>query len=86
MAHERDVSLTFPCFSFFKDGLKTIEHFGTYIEDLSKKLQAIRLKQDEEKKKLVDLRLLLRSAPDLERNEVRSQFSLSKTGLLNNFH
>lgn len=56
--------------SFFKDGLKTIEHFGTYIEDLSKKLQAIRLKQDEEKKKLVDLRLLLRSAPDLERNEV----------------
>lgn len=57
-------------FSFFKDGLKTIEHFGTYIEDLSKKLQAIRLKQDEEKKKLVDLRLLLRSAPDLERTEV----------------
>uniref|UniRef100_A0A336MP85 CSON004834 protein n=1 Tax=Culicoides sonorensis TaxID=179676 RepID=A0A336MP85_CULSO len=59
--------------NFFKDGLKTIEHFGTYIEDLSKKLQGIRAKQDEEKKKLVDLRLLLRSAPDLDRNELLVQ-------------
>lgn len=72
--NENDSLTFFFLFSFFKDGLKTIEHFGTYIEDLSKKLQAIRLKQDEEKKKLVDLRILLRSAPDLERNEVSERF------------
>jgi hypothetical protein len=57
--------------SYFKDGLKTIAHFGTYIEDLSMKLQAIRQKQDEEKKKLVELRTLLRSTPDFDRVEVR---------------
>jgi Arf-GAP with SH3 domain, ANK repeat and PH domain-containing protein len=56
--------------SYFKDGLKTIAHFGTYIEDLSMKLQAIRQKQDEEKKKLVELRTLLRSTPDFDRVEV----------------
>lgn len=57
--------------SYFKDGLKTIAHFGTYIEDLSMKLQAIRQKQDEEKKKLIELRTLLRSQPDFDRVEVR---------------
>lgn len=56
--------------SYFKDGLKTIEHFGTYIEDLTSKLQAIRQKQDEEKKRLVELRTLLRSTPDFDRVEV----------------
>lgn len=56
--------------SYFKDGLKTIAHFGTYIEDLSLKLQAIRQKQDEEKKKLIELRTLLRSTPDFDRVEV----------------
>lgn len=63
--------------SYFKDGLKTIAHFGTYIEDLSMKLQAIRQKQDEEKKKLVDLRTLLRSTPDFDRVEVRKQSEFS---------
>jgi hypothetical protein len=58
--------------SYFKDGLKTIAHFGTYIEDLSMKLQAIRQKQDEEKKKLIELRTLLRSTPDFDRVEARS--------------
>lgn len=60
-------------FSYFKDGLKTIAHFGTYIEDLSMKLQAIRQKQDEERKKLIDLRTLLRSTPDFDRVEVSCQ-------------
>ena len=58
--------------SYFKDGLKTIAHFGTYIEDLSMKLQAIRQKQDEEKKKLIELRTVLRSTPDFDRVEVIS--------------
>lgn len=57
--------------SYFKDGLKTIAHFGTYIEDLSMKLQAIRQKQDEEKKKLIELRTVLRSTPDFDRVEVK---------------
>lgn len=60
----------FLLYSYFKDGLKTIAHFGTYIEDLSIKLQAIRQKQDEEKKKLIELRTLLRSTPDFDRVEV----------------
>jgi Arf-GAP with SH3 domain, ANK repeat and PH domain-containing protein len=34
------------------------------------KLQMIRQKQDEEKKKLIDLRTLLRSTPDFDRVEV----------------
>lgn len=57
--------------SYFKDGLKTIAHFGTYIEDLSMKLQQIRQKQDEEKKKLIELRTVLRSTPDFDRVEVK---------------
>lgn len=61
----------FLSFSYFKDGLKTIAHFGTYIEDLSSKLHAIRQKQDEEKKKLIELRTVLRSTPDFDRVEVR---------------
>jgi Arf-GAP with SH3 domain, ANK repeat and PH domain-containing protein len=50
--------------------LKTIAHFGTYIEDLSNKLQAIKQKQDEERKNLIELRTVLRSTPDFERVEV----------------
>lgn len=59
--------------SYFKDGLKTIAHFGTYIEDLSMKLQQIRQKQDEEKKKLIELRTVLRSTPDFDRVEVTKE-------------
>ena len=49
--------------------MKTIAHFGTYIEDLSLKLQTIRQKQDEERRKLLELRTLLRSTPDFDRVE-----------------
>lgn len=35
------------------------------------KLHAIRQKQDEERKKLIELRTLLRSTPDFDRVEVR---------------
>lgn len=62
----------FSIFSYFKDGLKTIAHFGTYIDDLSAKLQSIKQKQDDERRKLVELRTLLRSAPDFDRVEVRA--------------
>lgn len=52
--------------NYFKDGLKTIAHFGTYIDDLSVKLQTIKQKQDDERKKLLELRTLLRSTPEFE--------------------
>ncbi|XP_063977749.1 arfGAP with SH3 domain, ANK repeat and PH domain-containing protein isoform X1 [Diachasmimorpha longicaudata] len=48
--------------NYFQDGLKTIEHFGSYIVDLSIKLQKIRQTQDEERRRLTELRSLLRSS------------------------
>lgn len=53
--------------NYFQDGLKTIEHFGNYVADLSIKLQKIRQKQDEERRKLNDLRNLIRTAPSIEK-------------------
>lgn len=57
-------------YSYFKDGLKTIAHFGTYIDDLSAKLTNIKQKQDDERRRLLELKMLLRSTPDFERVEV----------------
>ncbi|XP_043288537.1 arfGAP with SH3 domain, ANK repeat and PH domain-containing protein isoform X1 [Venturia canescens] len=48
--------------NYFQDGLKTIEHFGSYVADLSVKLQKIRQNQDEERRRLTELRSLLRSS------------------------
>ncbi|XP_020711402.1 arfGAP with SH3 domain, ANK repeat and PH domain-containing protein isoform X2 [Athalia rosae] len=48
--------------NYFQDGLKTIEHFGSYVADLSIKLQKIRQTQDEERRRLTELRTLLRSS------------------------
>lgn len=53
--------------NYFQDGLKTIEHFGSYIADLSIKLQKIRQKQDEERRQLAELRTLIRAAPGIEK-------------------
>ncbi|XP_052122885.1 arfGAP with SH3 domain, ANK repeat and PH domain-containing protein isoform X3 [Frankliniella occidentalis] len=55
--------------NYFQDGLKTIEHFGSYVADLSNKLQKIRQKQDEERRRLSELRTLLRNAPGLEKEQ-----------------
>ncbi|XP_033606485.1 arfGAP with SH3 domain, ANK repeat and PH domain-containing protein isoform X3 [Cryptotermes secundus] len=64
--------------NYFQDGLKTIEHFGSYVADLSIKLQKIRQKQDEERRRLTELRTLLRSAPGLD----RETSSLNTSGTL----
>ncbi|XP_022915073.1 arfGAP with SH3 domain, ANK repeat and PH domain-containing protein isoform X2 [Onthophagus taurus] len=53
--------------NYFQDGLKTIEHFGSYVADLSIKLQKIRQKHDEEKRKLTELRNLIRTTPSIEK-------------------
>ncbi|XP_054717198.1 arfGAP with SH3 domain, ANK repeat and PH domain-containing protein-like [Uloborus diversus] len=55
--------------NYFQDGLKTIEHFSGYIKELATKLQKIKQKQDEERKKLVDLRNTLRNSPSLDSRE-----------------
>ncbi|XP_075237348.1 arfGAP domain of ASAP isoform X2 [Lycorma delicatula] len=55
--------------NYFQDGLKTIEHFGSYVADLSIKLQKVRQKQDEERRKLNELRTLLRNAPGLDKEQ-----------------
>lgn len=59
-------------FSYFQDGLKTIEHFGNYVADLSVKLQKIRQTQDEEKRELVGLRNLIKSMPNIEKEVFNS--------------
>jgi Arf-GAP/SH3 domain/ANK repeat/PH domain-containing protein len=53
--------------NYFQDGLKTIEHFGFYVADLSVKLQKIKQVQDDEKRKLTDLRNLIKSTPSIEK-------------------
>nr|CAD7259111.1 unnamed protein product [Timema shepardi]CAD7569147.1 unnamed protein product [Timema californicum] len=61
--------------NYFQDGLKTIQHFGSYVADLSIKLQKIRQKQDEEKRRLTELRTLLRNAPGLDKEAMNTSGS-----------
>ncbi|XP_021956640.1 arfGAP with SH3 domain, ANK repeat and PH domain-containing protein isoform X2 [Folsomia candida] len=54
--------------SYFQDGLKTMEHFGSsYVGILSQTLTKIRQKQDDERRRLTDIRTLLRTTPVLEK-------------------
>ncbi|XP_060537226.1 arfGAP with SH3 domain, ANK repeat and PH domain-containing protein [Cylas formicarius] len=65
--------------NYFQDGLKTIEHFGNYVADLSVKLQKIRQAHDDEKRKLTDLRNLIKSTPSIEK-ETGSQIDKGAAG------
>jgi len=47
--------------SYFQDGLKTIEHFQCYIEELVVQLGRLKQKQDVERRNLVELRDVLRN-------------------------
>ncbi|CAB3239786.1 unnamed protein product [Arctia plantaginis] len=58
--------------NYFQDGLKTIEHFGVYVADLSVQLQKIRQQQDDERRRLLELRSMLRAAAPQDR-EIASQ-------------
>jgi Arf-GAP/SH3 domain/ANK repeat/PH domain-containing protein len=49
-----------------------MEHFGSYVTILSSNLTKIRQKQDDEKKKLTEMRNLLRTTAVLEK-EVQVQ-------------
>ncbi|KOB71354.1 Arf-GAP with SH3 domain, ANK repeat and PH domain-containing protein [Operophtera brumata] len=55
--------------NYFQDGLKTIEHFGVYVADLSVQLQKIRQQQDDERRRLFELRNMLRAAAPQDRGE-----------------
>jgi len=57
--------------------LETLQHFGGYIQVLSVELQKIRQKQDEERRRLIELRNLLRSAPGIDK-DVRKNSPKSK--------
>ncbi|XP_069360432.1 arfGAP with SH3 domain, ANK repeat and PH domain-containing protein isoform X4 [Maniola hyperantus] len=54
--------------NYFQDGLKTIEHFGVYVADLSVQLQKIRQQQDDERRRLLELRNMLRAATPQDRD------------------
>ena len=47
--------------SYFQDGLKTIEHFRCYIEELVVELGRLKQKQDVERRNIVELRDVLRT-------------------------
>ncbi|XP_059176162.1 arf-GAP with SH3 domain, ANK repeat and PH domain-containing protein 2-like [Physella acuta] len=48
--------------NFFKDGLRTIQHFHDFVEELLKQLHKIRQKHEAEKKQLIDLRDALKTS------------------------
>ncbi|CAG5119216.1 unnamed protein product, partial [Candidula unifasciata] len=48
--------------NFFRDGLRTIQHFHDFVEELGKQIQKIRQRQDAEKKQLVELRETLKNS------------------------
>ncbi|KAG6447369.1 arfGAP with SH3 domain, ANK repeat and PH domain-containing protein [Manduca sexta] len=58
--------------NYFQDGLKTIEHFGVYVADLSVQLQKIRQQQDDERRRLFELRNMLRAAAPQDREVTSS--------------
>ena len=49
-------------FSYFQDGMKTIEHFRCYIEDLVKQLNIHKQTQDAERRTLIELRDQLKAS------------------------
>merc|ERR1711963_1168171 len=71
---------------YFHDGLQTIEHFGTYIDDLVNKLTHIRQNQFEEKRDLEDVRNVLKTSPGFNKmhydsfiNDANLNYTLRKT-------
>ncbi|KAL5013645.1 hypothetical protein ScPMuIL_007915, partial [Solemya velum] len=48
--------------NFFQDGLKTINHFQTFVEELVIQLNTIKQRQDNERKQLIELREALKSS------------------------
>ena len=64
-------------FSYFRDGLKTIDHFGTYIQELTVKLSHIRTHQDDEKRSLIEIRNSLKNSPGFNKMVSSQYLSIS---------
>ena len=47
--------------SYFQDGLKTLEHFKTYIEDLVGQVTKVKQRYDNERRQLGELRDALKA-------------------------
>ncbi|KAB1266764.1 Arf-GAP with SH3 domain; ANK repeat and PH domain-containing protein 2 [Camelus dromedarius] len=67
---KQSMFLLFPS-SFFQDGLKAVESLKPSIETLSTDLHTIKQAQDEERRQLIQLRDILKSALQVEQKEVR---------------
>ncbi|XP_022700658.1 arfGAP with SH3 domain, ANK repeat and PH domain-containing protein-like isoform X1 [Varroa jacobsoni] len=68
--------------SFFQDGIKTIGHFQQYVNELSAKLQTMKAKQDEERKKLLELKNTLKNCtPSLASANATLDSTLSSHGV-----
>lgn len=53
--------------SYFRDGLKTVEHFQSYIDELSSHVSQIKSRQDEEKKQLSELKTILKNSLNMDK-------------------
>ncbi|XP_018012440.1 arf-GAP with SH3 domain, ANK repeat and PH domain-containing protein 2 isoform X2 [Hyalella azteca] len=47
---------------YFEEGLKTWEHFGTYVSELSDRLKEVRHRHEEERRLLVETRTLIKNS------------------------
>ncbi|ELW72055.1 Arf-GAP with SH3 domain, ANK repeat and PH domain-containing protein 2 [Tupaia chinensis] len=69
--------------NFFQDGLKAVESLKPSIETLSTDLHTIKQAQDEERRQLIQLRDILKSALQVEQKELCEDF---RAGLGSPFH
>ncbi|XP_014396022.1 PREDICTED: arf-GAP with SH3 domain, ANK repeat and PH domain-containing protein 2 [Myotis brandtii] len=65
--------------NFFQDGLKAVENLKPSIETLSTDLHTIKQAQDEERRQLVQLRDILKSALQVEQKESRRDSQLRQS-------
>ena len=72
-------------YSYFADGMKTIEHFKAYIEDLVGELAHIKQRQDADRRELVEMRDALRASMTSYK-EVRVGFNLLAPALMISQH
>ena len=50
-------------FRYFSEGLRMVENFGGYVEDLSSKLVHIASDQEKERRELIDITNTLKNSP-----------------------
>jgi len=63
--------------NYFLDGMNTIEHFKTYIDELVLALNKVKVRQDNEKKQLLDLREALRTSISAYKETSERRMSIS---------